>query len=175
MRFVCQIAIPAYMANASPSLAYIFITLADDDDRDFFDPDIIFPDDGENAVIVQPGLPFDGETLPLSNGPTLFMEDGSPAEFTVDVEEGEDPPLMPHEEYLQLSPSEQDRYFDAVYGNKIGGTPDYDEDLGEGTWRLLLQLNSNSVPFYLNLGASPQAMAFLRAEDGQGKLLIQDS
>ena len=35
-------------------MAYIFLTQPEDKADPFFDPDIIFPDEGENAVIIQP-------------------------------------------------------------------------------------------------------------------------
>src|SRR5207237_6091180 len=87
MQFVCQIALgtPPFGALAA-SMAYIFITHAAYRGRDtFFDPDIIFPDAGENAVILQPGGRVPVETRPLLHGPSLHLEDGTPAEFAVEL------------------------------------------------------------------------------------------
>src|SRR5947207_1839999 len=55
MRFICQIALDPQIFGPLPAqMAYIFITQGDFDDPDFFDPDIGFPDEGANAVILQP-------------------------------------------------------------------------------------------------------------------------
>jgi len=55
MRFVCQVALVPDLFGVIPTqLAYVFFTHPEVDDLDFFDPDIYFPDDGENAIILQP-------------------------------------------------------------------------------------------------------------------------
>src|SRR5215217_3203955 len=55
MRFLAQIALDPQIFGTIPAkMAYVFITHGDFDDPDFFDPDICFPDEGANAVILQP-------------------------------------------------------------------------------------------------------------------------
>lgn len=171
MRFVCQIALEP------GRLAYVFVTHADHDDPDFFDPDVIFPDGGENAVIIQPGGAYDGGPVSTSaTGPTLYLEDGSPAEFTVDGHTADEPDFLPQQQYMDLSTDEQRRYYDAVSGNKIGGAPAFfqgDDLPADGPWELLLQLDPDDLPCHFNLGASPVMFAFT---DGvRGRLLVQDS
>jgi len=172
MRFVCQVALD------DGRLAYVFLTHADHDEADFFDPDVMAPDGGENAVIVQPGGHYDGPVTTSATGPTLYLEDGSPAEFTVDLEAADEPDFVPQKRYVALSEEEQSRYYDAVSGNKIGGAPAFfqgDDWPEDGPWRLLLQLNPDELPGHLNLGAAPLVFAFVSGDGRRGRLLVQDS
>ena len=172
MRFVCQVALDG------GRLAYVFLTHADHDDPDFFDPDVMFPDGGENAVIVQPGGHHGGPVSTSATGPTLYREDGSPAEFTVDLEDRDEPDFLSQEQYVALSEEERGRYFDAVSGNKIGGAPAFfqgDDWPEDGPWDLLLQLDADDLPCHLNLGAAPVLFAFVSPDGRRGRLLVQDS
>lgn len=179
MRFVCQIALEPELVGDGPGrLAYVFVTHGDHGrDVEEFDPDVIFPDGGENAVVVQPGA-FEGPTRSLTSGPTLYHDDGSPAEYTVDLVRGEDPEPISSEAFLALPSADRDRYFQAVDHDKIGGTtlpldkPDWPAG---GPWRPLLRLATNWTPFYLNLGASPVALALLATDGRAGCLLVGDS
>ena len=176
MRFLCQIALEPELAGGGPGrIAYVFVTHGDHGhDVDAFDPDVIFPDGGENAVIVQPGT-FAGPASALTSGPTLYHEDGSPAEYTVDLVRGEDPEPMSSDAYLALPPDQRDTYFQAVDYDKIGGTALLNDDWpAGGPWRPLLRLETNWTPFYLNLGAAPVAFAFLSTDGREGCLLVQD-
>lgn len=169
MRFVCQIALDTEPAR----LAYVFLTHGDHDDPDFFDPDIMFPDGGENAVVIQPDGEYDGPVAAAATGPTLYLPDGTPAEFTVDLERVDEPDFL-----RRLSAEEQSRHYDAISGNKIGGTPAFfqgDDWPDDGPWQLLLQLDADDVPFHLNLGAAPIAFAFISPDSRRGRLVIQDS
>ncbi|GAB3086055.1 hypothetical protein GCM10027186_53260 [Micromonospora schwarzwaldensis] len=180
MRFVCQIALEPEFAGAGPGrLAYVFVTHGDHgSDVEDFDPDVILPDGGENAVIIQPGGVFDGPTSPLTSGPTLYHRDGSPAEYTVELIRGEDPEHLPYDAYMALPPDERDRYFQALDQDKIGGTAlmlnEHDWPTS-GPWRPLLRLETNWKPFYLNLGAAPVAFAFISTDGRHGCFLVQDS
>ncbi|MEJ3748983.1 hypothetical protein WEI85_37665 [Actinomycetes bacterium KLBMP 9797] len=179
MRFLCQIALDPEFAGDGPGrLAYVFVTHGDHGrDADDFDPDVILPDGGENAVIVQPGA-FAGPTSPLASGPTLYHKDGSPAEYTVDLVRGEDPAALSSDAYLALPADERESYFDTVDHDKVGGTAvllhEHDWPAG-GPWRLLLRLATNWTPFFLNLGAAPVAFAFLSADGRAGCLLVEDT
>ncbi|MFK3979515.1 hypothetical protein ACI2K4_03940 [Micromonospora sp. NPDC050397] len=179
MRFVCQIVLEPELVGDGPGrLAYVFVTHGEHGhDADDFDPDVVLPDGGENAVIVQPGR-FTGPTAPLTSGPTLYHEDGSAAEYTVELVRDEDPEPLSSDAYLALTPEHRDRYFQAVDHDKIGGTALLDEEHDRpvgGPWRLLLRVATNWTPFYLNLGAAPVAFAFVSGDGREGRLLVQDS
>lgn len=178
MRFVGQIALDPEITAGEGRLAYVFVTHGDHGrDVEEFDPDVIFPDGGENAVVVQPGR-FSGPTRPLVSGPTLYHEDGSPAEYTVDLVRGEDPDPLSTAAYLALSDEDRERYFEAVEYDKVGGTvvlTNDDDWPAGGPWRPLLRLATNWTPFRLNLGSGPVAFAFLSADGAEGCLLVEDS
>lgn len=56
LKFIGQIRMnDFYFEPAKLSLAYIFMTQPKDRTDPFFDPDIMIPDEGESAVIIQPG------------------------------------------------------------------------------------------------------------------------
>ncbi|GAA1960911.1 DUF1963 domain-containing protein [Kitasatospora viridis] len=162
MRFVCQLELEPVLGEAGRGrLAYVFVTHADHGDEEFFDPDVIFPDEGANAVIVQPGGGYAGTTLPLATGPGLYhAHDGSAAEYT--------PRLRPDDEHDD----------DPWDGDKIGGRPAFfqDDDWPDGgPWTLALQLHANFKPFHLNLGAAPTAFVLVSPDGTEGRMLVQDS
>jgi hypothetical protein len=68
MQFICQIKLyPELFGPLEAQMAYIFMT-------DHIDIDPYWtsePDEGENAVILQPGA-WSGPTLPLTEGPSLY-------------------------------------------------------------------------------------------------------
>ncbi|MEU6018296.1 hypothetical protein ABZ826_31005 [Streptomyces sp. NPDC047515] len=179
MRFVGQIELgPVLGAADQGKMAYVFVTHADHGEDDFFDPDVIDPDGGENAVIVQPGGDYAGPVRPLATGPGIYSRDGSPVEFTVGLRPVGEPDPMTDEELEALPAADRDRYVERIDGAKIGGTPSFfqgDEWPDGGPWLLLLQLDSNWMPFHLNLGSSPRVFAFVSEDGAQGKLLVQDS
>ncbi|CAG7618065.1 DUF1963 domain-containing protein [Actinacidiphila bryophytorum] len=180
MRFICQIELEAVLGDAGRGkLAYVFVTHAEHGDEAFFDPDIACPDEGANAVVVQPGGVYPGTTLPAATGPGLYHRaDGSRAEYGVRLRRGEDPAFLSGYEYAALPDGERDRYWEAVAGDKIGGTPAFfqgDEWPDGGPWRLALQLDPDFLPFHLNLGAAPTAFAFVSQDARHGCFLVQDS
>ncbi|GAA4254972.1 DUF1963 domain-containing protein [Dactylosporangium darangshiense] len=149
MRFVAQIDLRLV---GGEGLAYVFVTHGEHGrDVEDFDPDVIYPDGGENAVIVQPGGDYGGEVRDLREGPTLYDPDGSAAEYTVELVLGAQP--------------EDDA---------IGGAAPPPHKDG-GAWRGLLRLATNWTPFYLNLGAAPLAFALLSADGRRGQFLVEDS
>lgn len=178
MMFVAQIALDKKLfGNTEDKMAYIFITHAESSEDDFFDPDIIYPDEGENAVIIQPGGKIFLETKKLEKGPTLFDSSGFAYEGYVKFNYSEDPKFIDCNKFRKLSEDEKNAYCSSIEGNKIGGVPYFfqgDEWPEDGRWKLLMQLNSNFLPFYLNLGAEPTAFAFISDDLKNGKLLIQD-
>jgi uncharacterized protein YwqG len=180
MRFICQIAIdPEIFGPIHAKMAYIFIT-----DEDTFVDGTWEPDGGENAVILQPGhivVPV----KPLATGPTLyrmvkklFRKNLVPelCEFSVNLIASDDPIFVDENERAAWDDDKWSEYAEALDGNKIGGSPIFLQNTefpGPGVWKLLIQLNSTTVPFSINLGDCGIGYAFL-AEDGNiGKFLWQ--
>ncbi len=57
LKFIGQIRLNDFCHELEKlTLAYIFMTQPKDRNDLFFDPDIIYPDEGENAVIIQPDV-----------------------------------------------------------------------------------------------------------------------
>jgi hypothetical protein len=168
MRFIAQIALEPRLFGVVPAqMAYLFIT---DDEEDFVDG-TYEPDGGENAVVLQPGS-FAGPKLDISEGPTLrgmVEKPGSdrlvpePCEFEVTLAYGEDSGAVGQDD--------QDGY-----ENKVGGRPTFlqgEEYPQGGPWRLLLQLDSASVPFDINFGDAGVGYAFISETGTEGKFLWQ--
>ncbi len=180
MRFICQIALDeAEFPGVSGKMAYVFMT----DEEEYVDG-TWEPDGGENAVIIQPGI-TSHPSLPLRNGPALYEmtkvsgNDRLVAiehEYEVSLSATEDPIYVPEEQRSVWSDEQFEAYASALDGNKIGGTPIFlqgDQFPGEGEWRLLLQLDSTRVPFYVNFGDAGIAYAFINREGTVGKMLWQ--
>lgn len=162
MRFIGQVSLyPGIVGDIDARMAYVFMT----DLMDEYVDDTWDPNSGENAVVLQPGR-YAGEAAPTAEGPTLYrMVRGEtpgrlvpePCEFAVSLE--------PEEEAAGSGETDE-----SLEGNKIGGTPwfiqepEYPDD--STAWRLLLQLDSASVPFYVNFGDAGVGYVFL-SEDGQ--------
>lgn len=177
MMFVGQILLESSIfGNKDPKMAYIFLTHQKSVEDDFFDPDIAEFNGDENAVIIQPDGLYDGETVNIAKGPTIFDKKNRHCEFIPKLKDGEDPYFMKSEEFIKISSDDQFKYLNEIDGNKIGGTPNFfqeDFDYGE-SWKLLLQLNSSCLPFYLNLGVTPTVFALINNELNKGGLYIQD-
>jgi Domain of unknown function (DUF1963) len=181
MQFVCQIALDPEAFGVPPGrMAYIFITGESEDE---WVDGTYDPEGGENAVIIQPGGTNDAETVPKSEGPSLYTfvdgrgwEGAVPREYSVNLEPGEDPEYVDEDERIEWSDAEFDAYESPLDGNKVAGTPGFiqaDEFPRAGPWRLLLQLDSMSVPFHVNFGDAGIGYAYI-AEDGRsGRFLWQ--
>jgi uncharacterized protein YwqG len=183
MKFVAQIALdPVIFGDIPGKMAYLFIT-----DEDEFVEDTWLPDGGENAVIVQPGI-YLGSTKPLLTGPSLYRLIDSPGakyrvpvacEFAVELHAGADSDFVDDSVlWGEWTETERDAYHAQLEAdrNKIGGTPlflQHSEFPGEGTWQLIVQLDSASVPFEINFGDMGWGYAFLSADGTTGKFLFQ--
>jgi hypothetical protein len=178
MQFICQVALDPELFGGPPGrVAYLFAT-----GDDYVATNR--PDEGENAVLVQPGGVVEVETVPASTGPSLYREEKGPdgrlvkvpCEYAAELIPAEDPEFASEDEWWGWSEDAWDAYFEATKGNKIGGTPLFlqaDEFPKGGPWRLLAQLDSISVPFRLDFGDDGVGWAFL-SEDGEtGKFLWQ--
>ena len=161
-------------------MAYIFMT---DEGEDYVDG-TWDPDGGENAVVIQPGT-FAGPSSCIATGPSLYAmvekpgkahPEPEPVEFSVALEVTSEPEFSSEESRESWSEEELDHYVQALDGNKIGGAPVFiqgDEIPKQGLWRLLLQLDSMTVPFFVNFGDAGVAYVFVNAEGSEGKFLWQ--
>lgn len=177
MTFVGQIFLKKNMlGNDRDFMVYIFMTLPEYFDDDFFDPDMAEWDGGENAVIIQA---FDGEETPFAGetGPVLFDVNDEHFEYIPVIKETLESDFMSREACQQLDDKKQKEYFDDVDKDKIGGAPAFflDDEWPDGNWKLLLQLHCNFQPFVLRAGAMPTLFVFISDDFKQGGLLIQDS
>lgn len=182
MRFICQIALDESIFPGEPGkMAYIFMT----DEEEYVDG-TWETDGGENAVIIQPGLiPGNIKTSASSVGPTLYQMAEVPGksrliertcEFGVTCTALDDPDFQPADIRRAWGDGEFEKYAAALDGNKVGGTPIFlqGDEFPEGDdWRLLLQLDSTRVPFYVNFGDAGIAYAFINTKGTSGKLLWQ--
>lgn len=184
MKFIGQIRIyPEIFDVIDGKMAYIFLTY------EFFDKYGGFietwdPEDGESAVIIQPGE-WNGPTMPLAIGPwtgrknTRWFKsppDIAPVEYTVELLSGEDPDEYPVPEDLLEHPEEHDKHIEALYESKIGGIPisDYLEEYpfpSQDEWQLLLQICEVNVPFDVNFGTDGIGTIFLSKDGKRAKLI----
>ncbi|WP_165229587.1 DUF1963 domain-containing protein [Aquisphaera insulae] len=182
MRFIAQIALePPAFRGTGGAMAYLFMT--DEEDGEYVDG-TWEPDGGENAVVIQPGE-YEGAVTPLRSGPTLYRMvevPGEPrlhpesVEFPVELTAVEEPAFQPQSAQMLWTKEQVGEYEASLQGNKVGGSPLFlqNDEFPEGQgWKLLLQLDSATVPFYVNFGDAGIAYAFVNAEETRGKLLWQ--
>jgi uncharacterized protein YwqG len=173
MRFICQIAINSEMFNpVGAQMVYLFMT----DGEEYVDG-TWEADGGENAVILQMGQ-TNVNTEPLADGPSLYRMVKKflhkrlvpeSCEFSVILKPAEDPDFVEEKERAKWDETAWETYASALDGNKIGGSPFFIQNTefpGPGRWRLLLQLDSTKVPFFVNFGDAGVGYLFL-SEDGQ--------
>lgn len=185
MRFICQIAIDqALFPGSAGKMAYVFMT---DEEHDYIDG-TWEADGGENAVIIQPSNEAPSvATVLLPTGPTLHdlvhMPGKERAEFIEreylgKLTPGSEPAYVPEEDRAAWDDEKMEKYAVALEGSKIGGSPiflQYDEFPAGGDWRLLMQLDSTNVPFFINFGDAGIAYAFIDQAGRKGKMLWQCS
>ncbi len=183
MRFICQIQVPdTVVATSAGRLAYVFMT-----DGDEYVDGTWEPEGGENSVVIQPGggVPL-VDVVSAAEGPTLYRMIQEPGaarltpqrcEFAVTLTKATDPDFVAEEtRYASFSEAQTHDYFAALEGNKIGGTPMFiqsDEFPAGGPCVLLLQLDSTTVPFYINFGDAGIGYVFVSHDGSQGRLLWQ--
>ncbi|HET6251534.1 MAG TPA: DUF1963 domain-containing protein [Tepidisphaeraceae bacterium] len=182
MRFIGQIKLSKELfPETTAEMAYLFMT---DEEGDAFVDGTYEPDGGENAVILQPGVP----AVPTKNqreGPTLYRLVQKPGhhllqpescEFAVSLIVEEDIAFLTEDERLELPEGDAQAAEGKLNENKIGGTPVFlqgDEFPFEGNCRLLLQLDSCSVPFSINFGDAGVGYAFVNEAGDRAKFLWQ--
>jgi uncharacterized protein YwqG len=180
MQFICQIALDPQVFGEIPGhMAYLFMADEESCVDGTFDPE-----SGENAVIIQPGT-SEIPTQPLLTGPSLYKMVSRPSEkylvpqsceFAVETSAGEDPEGIVEDEQSHESPQAWAQFAELCSEIKIGGTPAFlqgPEFPAGDNWRLLLQLDSTKVPFYVNFGDAGVGYAFLSEDGTSGRFLWQ--
>lgn len=159
LKFIGQIRLNDFYSELTDlTLAYIFVTQPENEDDTFYDPDIIFPDAGENAVIIQP------------NGkiPKYICVENCCTGPTVDNENIWIPQTTESEETITTE-------FEKIDIDKFCGIPAFFQNSNiDPNSRLLLQLHTSWLPFYVNAGGAPTMFAFLRENKDEGFILIED-
>ena len=146
LQFVCQVCVPDFFGPAlAGKMVYVFaLHPAFEDWEEFADIAPLSPEDGENAVVIQPGgdPPAPTWVLPVgakgqrrrgrpicvaaqATGPTLYDRKGRPGEWLVELKPGADPDYTPIGREAIPDDDVWERYREQVYGEKIGGTPDW--------------------------------------------------
>jgi hypothetical protein len=185
MHFICQIVLdPGFLPETPARMAYLFMT---DWDYESPYPNTFDPDDGENALLLQPGGRWSGPSSPLQEGPSLYRRfhrggrwEQSPREVAVELDRGDDPVNGAWQGYPQEEAA-RERYWAALSEDKIGGIPvptPFERRFGPDFdgWRLLLQLNAKdnaeeSDPFFLNVAYDAVVYAFVSLDGRSGKVL----
>ena len=159
LKFIGQIRLnDFYYEPEKLSLVYIFMTQPEDRNDTFFDPDIIYPDEGETAVIIQPDreIPEYLQVENLHTGPT------------VDSKNIWIPQITEVEETLATE-------FEQIDQDKFCGIPAFNQrSKTESDSKLLLQLHTNWLPFYINAGGAPTMFVLLNNTNEKGFILIED-
>ena len=159
LKFIGQIRLNDFFREMKElTLAYIFMTQPKDETDPFFDPDIIYPNEGENAIIIQPNgkIPEYINTENFCIGPT------------VDSKVLWIPQITENEETANTE-------FKQIDVDKFCGIPAFFQNSKVKSDNiLLLQLHTNWLPFYINAGGEPTMFAFLNDQKDGGFILIED-
>jgi len=178
MQFICQIPFgPDLFPDVAEAVAYLFMSTGDIEGT-------WLPDGGENAVVIVPRHKLTG-SITVGNAPrlsrmvkqwwsrTLVPE---PCTFSARLAISSDPDFIPAEGLAEFSESQRVAYRTALLGNKLGGNPcflQWDELPFSDGWHLLLQLDSATVPFWINFGDAGIGYAFLNSSGTEGRFLWQ--
>jgi len=183
MQFIAQIAlddVPGFDLIGKGKMAYLF--MSDDEEGGL---ETWEAEGGENALIIQPGtaeLPVDVAADVI--GPPLchWADNGNvrtlqACEYAVQLALGEEPVWQDADSCnANRKYPAFEEYINAMEGTKLGGGPlfvQYDEFPEGEDWRLLLQLDSATVPFALNFGDMGVGYAFIDATGTRGRFLWQ--
>jgi hypothetical protein len=175
MQFLTQVAVdPHIFPNAAARMAYLFVTNDGDGSEPTWDPDA-----GENAVILQPGLPSPVPYAPLYTGPTLWTPGTGPEdptwkhlEYAAELTLQSEPAFMSHPQRMARSWEEQTQYWEAMAGHKIGGSPlfEWEDWFPFANSHLLLQLaGDGGTPFFLPFGFSRSGWIIANADITEAK------
>jgi uncharacterized protein (TIGR02996 family) len=177
MQFVCQVVVPNLFGSPlAGKMVYLFAVHPEYADWKEFCGRIspLYPEEGDNAVVIQPAgdRPAPTWVLPVgakgqrrwkrplriesrATGPTLYDNKGQSGEWLVDLEPGVDPEYTPNNKKVFSNSADWDDYWEQVYGEKIGGTPPWgngraaeiDSLAVDPDWRLLLHFNYHGPYF----------------------------
>jgi uncharacterized protein (TIGR02996 family) len=199
LQFVCQVCVPDFFGPAlAGKMVYVFaLHPAFEDWEEFADIAPLSPEDGENAVVIQPGgdppaptwvLPLGakgqrrrGRPLrvePRPTGPTLYDEKGRPGEWLVELRPGADPDYTSNFIDEFADDEDRDRYREEVSDEKVGGTPPWgnaryreiESLVIDPDWRLLLFYDYR-VP-YFTVWTSGFEWSVWVTRDGKSGLLL---
>jgi uncharacterized protein YwqG len=165
MRFICQIDLKEIgYANDEAEFAYLFMT----DEEEYVDG-TWEPNGGENAIILQP-CANEHVVKNIKQGPTLYRM----------VKKMFKPKLVPQDFECDVNLKESvDKEIDGdnlEVLNKLGGSPVFIQDEeypSRDGWRLLIQLDSTNVPFYINFGDAGVGYGFISDNNKCAKFLWQ--
>lgn len=160
MKFIGQIRLDEWYDDVcSIRMAYIFVTQPEDRQDSFFDPDIIYPYEGENAVIIQAEgrIPSCISIREHVTGPTT------------------DEQCVWIPQVKQVT-EEHTSSFEEIDIDKFGGIPACIQGSAiEERDHLLLQLHTNWLPFYINAGGAPTMFVFLKETKNEGYIMVEDT
>ncbi len=169
MMFICQIALDKEIFGSIESkMAYVFMS----DDEDNYIEGTWEADGGENAVIIQPNG-NNPESVSIEAGQSLSVWK------EIAVENNRKPFAcefaVPQSKAVPDTEEDDD---EGNFENKIGGIPHFLQgeefpDNNPNNWKLLLQLDSSSVPFEINFGDAGVGYAFISNDGITGKFLWQ--
>lgn len=171
MRFICQVSLPPELRHGSQEMAYIFMT-----DIDVFVEGTWLAVGGENAVILQPG-PFEGivETTPAKKGPTLQVRQPPRRGILAAILGNKKPRFVDAElSVTQIEVNGQDKSNSCH--SRLGGRPVWlqnDDTPTDGSWDLIIQIDSCEKAFDVNFGDAGIGYAFIRRDGGAGRFLWQ--
>ncbi len=183
MKFGGQIQLyPEIFGEINAKMAYLFMSY----ELNKYDgiPETWDPEEGESAVILQPGV-WNGPFIPLITGPWTGKDLGgwyripppeAALEYTVELVPSEDPEIYSVEGNIWENPEKWKKYCNDCNESKIGGipipdasTPVFSPFPSLEEWSLLLQITA-SVPFEVNFGPDGIGTVFI-SKDGKQAFL----
>lgn len=179
MQFICQLPFgPDKFPGTAESVAYIFMSVGEDEEATWD------PDSGENAVVIVPrnqttGSVTHGEAPRLCRYVKKWWRSRLSSEvcvYATGLEIAQDPEFLSRDVLMNLSEDQIEQYYAKIEGNKVGGVPRFiqDDELPfSEAWSLLMQLDSTTVPFYINFGDCGIGYVFLNHDGSQAKFLWQ--
>lgn len=174
MRFIGQIKLEEKLfGEKEAQMAYLFYSEGIDDNTDTFEIE-----GGENAVILQPGAPLVPFVEQMTGLSIVDIHDEkTKCEFNVDLTYSEDPEFIPEYDAWELPEKENEKYYNAIGGNKIGGVPGFiqaDEFPDNTPWQLLLQMDDECLTenCHLNFGVGI-AYAMINPEGTKARFFWQ--
>ena len=95
-----------------------------------------------------------------------------PCEYSVELKDDVDPDFLSEDTQAELDDAICEDYFMKIQDNKIGGVPCFvqnDELPFPDGWKLLLQIDPDQAPFWVNFGDGGIGHVFLNKEGTEAK------